>query len=90
MTSLSLQLLFEFLKKKGHTLLIKGLPGTGKTALALNLMEALEGRGGYISTRVDPEKLYIQYPWVKDALIPGSIISVVPQEAVTKKPSFVS
>ncbi|WP_461458399.1 gas vesicle protein GvpD P-loop domain-containing protein, partial [Methanothrix sp.] len=37
---------------KGQTLLIKGMPGTGKTTLALEIMSSLceERNGIYIST----------------------------------------
>jgi len=43
----------------GQTLLIKGLPGTGKTTLALEIMNSLcrEHNGLYISTRIDPRRL---------------------------------
>ena len=46
-------------------ILIKGLPGAGKTTLALELLHT-QGRGLYVSTRVSREKLEQQYPQVKD------------------------
>lgn len=62
----------EFLSIPGRTLLIKGLPGVGKTTLALNLLEYLCAqagpaeypRGVYFSTRVSEEALQRQFPWV--------------------------
>src|ERR1700733_9475589 len=41
--------------------LIKGAPGTGKTSLAMRLLEYLES-GAYISSRVGLEKLSKQNP----------------------------
>src|SRR5512137_689637 len=56
-----------FTVESGQTLLIKGLPGTGKTTLALEIMNSLcEDRNGmYISTRIDPRRLYAINPRVK-------------------------
>ena len=56
----------------GQTLLIKGLPGTGKTTLALEIMNSLsrEQKGLYISTRIDPRRLYATNPWV-EAILPA-------------------
>ena len=63
--------------EKGQTLLIKGLPGTGKTTLALEVMNTLceKNNGLYISTRVDPTRLYATNPWIKDALPPKNVIN---------------
>lgn len=63
--------------ERGQTLLIKGLPGTGKTTLALEIMNALceKNNGLYISTRVDPERLYATHPWVKGVLPPKNVIN---------------
>jgi len=63
--------------EKGQTLLIKGLPGTGKTTLALEIMNTLceKNNGMYISTRVDPKRLYATHPWIKDALPPKNVIN---------------
>jgi hypothetical protein len=61
----------------GQTLLIKGLPGTGKTTLALEIMNSLceECNGMYISTRIDPRRLYATNPWVKDVIPPKNVIN---------------
>ena len=57
----------EVLKKTaGYSLLIKGAPGMGKSTFALTLMvEKANMNGFYVSTRVKPDKLYEQFPWVR-------------------------
>ena len=72
-----------FQVESGQTLLIKGLPGTGKTTLALEIMSNLceERNGMYISTRIDPRRLYATNPWVK-RLFPLKMWSMPP------RPSF--
>jgi len=64
----------------GQTLLIKGMPGTGKTAFALTLLSTLKGNGAYLSTRVDPETLYQQHPWIKDEIAADDIIDATQSE----------
>ena len=61
----------------GQTLLIKGLPGTGKTTLALEIMNSLcEDRNGmYISTRVDPRRLYAINPWIEEVVPPKNVVN---------------
>src|SRR5579883_1307451 len=67
----------SFLERRGHTLLIKGLAGTGKTTLSLHLLSELgKGKGVYISSRVSEEKLAKQIPWMK-------------KEALTKQSDFI-
>jgi KaiC/GvpD/RAD55 family RecA-like ATPase len=68
--------LYEFLKSKGHVL-IKGDPGTGKTTLALELLRMLGvgGKGVYLSTRVSPSKLYVQFPWLEEIVKPEHLVS---------------
>jgi KaiC/GvpD/RAD55 family RecA-like ATPase len=78
----------------GQTLLIKGTPGTGKTAFALTLLSTLKGNGAYLSTRVDPETLYMQHPWIKSEISPDNIVDTTQSgrehatkpDAVTIKP----
>lgn len=62
---------------KGQTLLIKGMPGTGKTTLALEIMSSLceERNGIYISTRVDPARLYATNPWIEKVLMPRNVVN---------------
>ncbi|MBN1455274.1 MAG: AAA family ATPase [Methanomicrobia archaeon] len=64
----------------GKTLLIKGPPGTGKTAFALTLLSMLKGNGAYLSTRVDPETLYMQHPWIRDKIAAENIIDATQSE----------
>lgn len=66
-----------FQMESGQTLLIKGQPGTGKTTLALEIMSCLcENKNGmYISTRIDPKRLYATHPWVKDVIPPKNVVN---------------
>jgi KaiC/GvpD/RAD55 family RecA-like ATPase len=57
-----------FLSTKPTSLLIRGLPGTGKTTLALELLAASRRPGYYISTRVSLKKIKEYFPWVADLL----------------------
>lgn len=47
-----------------QTLMIRGPPGSGKTMLALALMEAFHGRRVYVSFRVTRGSLLRQIPWL--------------------------
>jgi len=61
--------ILRFLRAEGgHSLLIKGKAGTGKTTLALQIIEELcsEQRDYYLSTRVSDESLYRQFPWLRE------------------------
>lgn len=52
----------------GHSLLVKGEAGTGKTTLGLQLVETLSDQQPeyYLSTRVSDVALYAQFPWLKE------------------------
>ncbi len=52
----------------GHSLIVKGSAGTGKTTFALQLAEELgEGaRSYYMSIRVSDQSLYRQFPWLAE------------------------
>lgn len=54
----------------GHSLIVKGHAGTGKTTFALQLSEDLEKaqKSYYISTRVSDSSLYDQFPWLRDKM----------------------
>ncbi len=57
--------LLEFVNNDTYSLLIKGKPGTGKTTLALTLMDNLnyDSNYFYISTRLSIRQLLYFYPW---------------------------
>ena len=74
-----------FADEYGKTLLIKGEPGTGKTVFALTLLSTLKGNGVYLSTRIDPDTLYMIYPWIKEAISADSIIDATQSERLMKK-----
>ncbi len=63
--------------EEGQTLLVKGLPGTGKTTLAFEIMSTIckKTNGMYISTRVDPRRVYAMFPWIGEVLPPGNVIN---------------
>jgi len=61
--------LLEFLEIPGNVLLIQGAPGTGKTSLALEILNAMgDSHRVYASTRVSPTKLRIQFPWIDEVI----------------------
>ena len=57
----------------GHSLIVKGPAGTGKTTFALQLTEELGevAASHYLSSRVSDESLYNQFTWLKDRLKPA-------------------
>lgn len=73
--------------ENGKTLLIKGEPGTGKTILALTILKEIcsEGNGVYLSTRVDPETLYILFPWIRESIPAEHIVDATMTGRPTKK-----
>ncbi len=63
------QELLDFLRGAGgHSLVVKGDAGTGKTTLALQMVEELleEQAQYYLSSRVSDDALYRQFPWLKE------------------------
>ncbi len=67
----------RFFDMEPTSLLIRGLPGTGKTTLALELVNMLHERYNcfYISTRVSFNKLQRYYPWIIGLLNDNSLLS---------------
>ena len=68
--------IYKFFSGVGKTLLVKGAPGVGKSIFSLTLLEKVseEKNGIYISTRVNIDGLYDQFPWIESALPPHNII----------------
>ena len=64
------------LERGGYSLHIKGRAGTGKTTLALEIVKNMSQRGKaiYLSTRVSPERILVQFPWVRGFLEVRSIL----------------
>lgn len=61
--------IIEFLDKGGgSSLFLKGSAGTGKTTLALQLIEEMghPDKSFYLSTRVSDQSLYKQFPWLEE------------------------
>lgn len=54
----------------GHSLIVKGAAGTGKTTFALQLTEELGSveNSYYMSIRVGDQSLYNQFPWLKEKI----------------------
>ena len=69
-----------FADEQGKTLVVKGPPGSGKTAFALSLLRGMKGTGVYLSTRVDPATLHEQYPWIKEEILAENIIDATQSE----------
>jgi len=68
----------------GYTILVKGRPGTGKTTFAVTLLEEVCSKGGrkgvYISTRVDPETFYKQFPRISRFIPADNILDATQSE----------
>lgn len=67
--------LMQFAKRGTYSLLIKGNSGTGKTTLSLTILRALESRRNffYISTRLSPRQLFVNYPWLDKFVVRENI-----------------
>lgn len=69
--------IIEFLEKDGgSSIFLKGSAGTGKTTLALQLIEEMGDpeKSFYFSTRVSDESLYNQFPWLEEKEMRNQII----------------
>jgi len=79
--------IIEFLNASGgHSLIVKGPAGTGKTTFALQLTEELGevAASHYLSSRVSDESLFNQFPWLRGRLQPA-VIEKGPRTAKTTK-----
>ncbi len=77
-TGIPEDLLLFFGGKGGHSLIVKGSAGTGKTTIALQLIEELDDIPGsyYLSIRVSDESLYHQFPWLRDKVRRSELMKV--------------
>ncbi|WXG42302.1 MAG: gas vesicle protein GvpD P-loop domain-containing protein [Candidatus Freyarchaeum deiterrae] len=64
------------LEKGGYSIHIKGLAGTGKTSFALQVVKNVSSNGTviYLSTRVTPDRVLVQFPWVREFLDAQNIL----------------
>ncbi|MDQ4066423.1 MAG: AAA family ATPase [Thermoproteota archaeon] len=63
--------LLHFIRGETYSLLVKGFAGTGKTTLALTILNVLGIKNNnffYISTRISPKQLFQYYPWLKNLI----------------------
>lgn len=74
--SIPCEILEVFERFRGYSLLVKGFPGTGKTTFSLELINRLSknGNGIYLSSRVSPNELYMQFPWLEGVLLDENVI----------------
>jgi KaiC/GvpD/RAD55 family RecA-like ATPase len=69
--------LLQFIRRDTYSLLVKGFAGTGKTTLALTILNVLGVKNNffYISTRLSPKQLYQYYPWLEGFLHQSTVHS---------------
>ncbi|MFX0103042.1 MAG: RAD55 family ATPase [Candidatus Hodarchaeota archaeon] len=67
------EIIEAFKQKQGFSLLVKGDAGTGKSTIGLEILISGENPI-YISTRVSPQSLYSQFPWVEGKIPESSIL----------------
>src|SRR4030042_1922111 len=70
----------------GHSLILRGMAGTGKTTLALQMIEELAAvqQSYYMSTRVSDQSLFRQFPWMLEKVREGEILKA--RKKLRKKP----
>jgi hypothetical protein len=74
----------QFMQGPIRTLLIKGLAGTGKTIVALEILKAAgEGRGAYISSRVPQDLLEKHIPAMKNTLQTQEFLDIRLEDATS-------
>jgi KaiC/GvpD/RAD55 family RecA-like ATPase len=74
----------QFTQRPVRTLLVKGLAGTGKTTIALEILKASgKGKGAYISSRVPKELLEMQIPAMQKTLQNQEFYDIRLEDATT-------
>jgi len=60
----------------GHSLILRGMAGTGKTTLALQMIEEMAAvqQSYYMSTRVSDQSLFNQFPWLLEKVKEGEVL----------------
>jgi len=60
----------------GHSLILRGMAGTGKTTMALQLIEEMAHvqQSYYMSTRVSDQSLFNQFPWLQEKVREGDVL----------------
>ncbi len=76
-----------FMNPGGHSLILRGNAGTGKTTFALQSIEDLAQieNSFYFSMRVSDHSLITQFPWLTEKLMPAGIASDQKKEDVVGK-----
>ncbi len=66
-----------FTAEGGHSLIVRGNAGTGKTTFALQTIEDISAieKSFYLSTRVSDTSLFAQFPWLKKKIELGETSS---------------
>ena len=74
----------------GHSLIVKGPAGTGKTTFALQITEELDevSASHYLSSRVSDESLFRQFAWLKDRLKPAGLQTGPKSKSASKVARF--
>ncbi len=94
--------LIGLLEKGRYSVHIKGAPGSGKTTLALEMVKGISTGDKtviYLSSRVSPDRLLDQFPWIGECLNERNILdarrsylsSDLPRSAIfeyTEQPEF--
>jgi len=64
-----------FTNPGGHSLILNGAAGTGKTTFALQTIEDMSEleRSYYVSTRVSDDSLFTQFPWLRANMGRGGV-----------------
>ncbi|MFX0140776.1 MAG: gas vesicle protein GvpD P-loop domain-containing protein [Candidatus Hodarchaeota archaeon] len=75
MDNIPKELIDAIAKPYGYSVLVKGMAGSGKTTLVLELLSRSENPL-YFSTRVSPLSLEHQFPWIKETIKPENMLDV--------------
>ncbi|MFA5772250.1 MAG: gas vesicle protein GvpD P-loop domain-containing protein [Thermoplasmata archaeon] len=74
--------LLNFLNMGKHVLVVKGSSGAGKTTLVLSTLKEWGSNNIYVSTRITPDELYSQYPWVSNIVYRNNILDATRPKSI--------